>query len=351
MNGYWYGGFTPGSTTPGASRYFVDPNATSTRTYELLATVDHELLQDFSVSLSATYRKYNHFSWNPSYYTNGEYGDYTIGGQSLIRDSSMYSVAGQVPTSYDGLDFGAGAGLDYYLMTAGYGYTPYYLHTLNTNYETFWGVDLVFNKRLSNKWMLDGSLSYMDQKYHYGNGYQNPSNLWAQQDQLYAPNVGGASGKINQYIFSHWMVKLEGLYQLPYDFNVSFTFNARAGHIIPQYIGIYNYSWANSYNRSETSYLNIFGKQTLPVFYQLNLRLEKMVKLGDTGRIYLMADVFNLLNSSIINRRYDENEGTIYLRTTEGVTSVDHYAAYANNYKVNELLNPRIMRLGVRFAF
>jgi hypothetical protein len=347
-NGVWWGGFTPGVSTPGVSAYTVDPNATSSRTWELLATIEHELLPDFSIGLNATWRKYNHFSWNPQYYTNGAYGDYTIDGASLIRDSSMYSIAGQIPSSVTGVDLGAGAGKDYYLMTPGFGYTPYNLHTLNTNYETFWGLDLIFNKRLSNRWMMDGSLSYMDQKYHYGDGIQNPSNLWAQQDQLYAPNVGSASGKINQYIFSHWMVKLEGLYQLPLDFNISFTFNARAGHLIPHYMAITDRRWANSYNRSETSYLDVFGKSfTLPAFYQLNLRLEKLIKLGDTGRIYLMADVFNALNSAVINRRYDNNEGT-YTISASGVTS---FAPYANRYIINEILNPRITRFGIRFQF
>ena len=346
-NGNMWANFTPGNTVPGVSRYTVNSDATSSRTWELLATVDHELLPDFSVGLNATYRKYNHFSWNPAYYTNGAYGDYTVGGQNVVRDFNLYGVAGQIPTSYQGIDFGAGAGRDYYLLNVGYGNTPYLIHELNTNYETYWGLDLVFNKRLTNRWMFDGSLSYMDQKYHYGNGYTNPSNLWAQQDQLYAPALGLASGKINQYIFSHWMAKFEGLYQLPLDFNVSFTFNARAGHVIPQYISITDRRWANAYNRSTGSlYLNVFGKQTLPVFYQLNMRLEKMVKLGE-GRIYLMADCFNLLNSSIVNRRYDKNYGTYSISAT-GVIS---YSPYANNYNINEILNPRIARLGVRFQF
>jgi hypothetical protein len=347
-NGTWWYGFTPGSSTPGASRYTVDSNATSSRTWEILATVDHELLPDFSVGLNATWRRYNHFSWNPAYYTNGDYGDYRIGGASVIRDFHMYSVAGQIPASITGVDLGAGAGKDYYLITPGYGYTPYNRRMLNTNYQTFWGVDLVFNKRLTNKWMMDGSLSYMDQKYHYGNGYTNPENLWAQQDQLYAPNLGSSSGKVGQYVFSHWMAKLEGLYQMPFDFNFSFTFNARAGHVVPHYMSITDRRWANSYNRTTgTLWLNILGKQLMPVFYQLNVRLEKLIKLGDTGRIYLMADVFNLLNSAIINRRFDRNEGTWNISAL-GVGSRSPYASY---YRVNEILNPRIARFGVRFQF
>jgi hypothetical protein len=354
LQGYYWGGFTPGNTTPGASRYLrVDSNAASTRTQEILFSVDHELMTDFSVGLNATWRKYDHFTSNYSYYADGELGDYTIDGENVIRDYSLYSVAGYIPevgteeNSLAGVDLGEGAGKPYYYLNPGYGYTPYYAHIRNTNYQTFWGVDLVWNKRLSNKWMLDGSLSYMDQKVHYGAAYQNPSNMWALNNEIYAPAVGGASGKINQYIFSHWMFKLEGLYQLPYDFNVSFTFNARAGHIIPHYMTVADRRWPNSYRRSETSYLDVFGTDKLPTFYQLNFRLEKLVKLGDTGKIYLMADLFNTLNSSIINRRYDRNEGTwnIYADGSTG------FAPYALNNVVNEILNPLVMRLGVRFQF
>jgi hypothetical protein len=348
----WWGGFTPGSTVGGApSRYLrVDQNAASSRTWEMLFSVDHELMTDFSVGLNATWRKYDKFSWNPSYYANGTLGDYSIDGENRILDFTMYEVAGQIPTddpTLSGVNLGQGAGRDYWLRSPEFGTTPYYAHVLNTNYETYWGVDLVFNKRLSNKWMMDGSLSYMDQKYHYGDGYQNPSNLWAQDNQLYAPALGSASGKINQYLFSHWMLKLEGLYQLPYDFNVSFTFNARAGHVIPHYMTVNNRGWANAYNRSIASYLDVFGTDKLPTFYQMNFRLEKLIKLGDMGKIYLMADVFNLFNSSIVNRRYDRNEGT-YNINANGTTS---FAPYANNYRVNELLNPRVTRLGVRFQF
>ncbi len=72
-----------------------------------------------------------------------------------------------------------------------------------------------------------------------------------------------------------------------------------------------------------------------------------MIKVGDAGRLYVMADFFNVTNAAIINRRYDRNEGTYYIYT-DGTTS---FQPYANNYTINEILNPFIMRLGVRFQF
>jgi hypothetical protein len=343
-----WGGFTPGVSAPQPSRYTVASDATSTRTGEILATLEHELLTDFSIGLDFTYRKYDHFTWTSDYYTNGPFGDYRVNGQSVILGPDSSAVAGQVPSSIAGANLGAGAGRDYYMLKPEFSGTPYRYRARNTNYETYWGVDLIFNKRLSNKWMLDGSLSYQDQTYHYGNGYTNPTNLWALDDHLYAPAIGGTSGKINQYIFSHWMGKLEGLYQLPYGFNVSFTFNARAGHVIPHYMYITNNQWPNASARANLQvYLDEFGNTTLPFFAQLNMRLEKMVKLGETGRIYIMADAFNVLNSAIINRRYDQREGT-YTINANGTTK---FSTYANNFTVNELLNPFIARFGVRFQF
>jgi hypothetical protein len=351
----WWG-FTPYSTAASPSAYTVNPDATSSRTYELLFTVDHELLPDFSIGLNASYRKYDHFSWDDPYYANGPFGDYSINGQNVALGPNSSLPAGTIPSTITYTDangntqtvnMGAGAGRTFYLLDAQYTGTPYTYHTLNTNYNTYWGIDFTFNKRLSNKWMLDGSVTYQDQTFHYGDGYTNATNLWALNDQLWAPAMGAGSGKINAYIFSHWMLKLEGLYQLPLGFSISFTFNARAGYIVPQYMTIVDYTWANSIYHSITTYLDVFGSQTLPTFYQLNLRLEKMIKLGETGRIYLMADAFNVTNAAIINRRYDMNEGTYYIYT-DGTTS---FSPYAHNYMVNEILNPFIARLGVRFQF
>jgi hypothetical protein len=333
--GYNWGGIDLSGSVSN-SIYTVDANAGSSRTTEYLATIEHELLTDFNIALDFTYRRYDHFTSNIQRSEDG-----------VDRSSSDYVVAGQVPSTIPGVDVGAGAGRDYYLLSPAAAYTPFRHHLRNQNYYGFWGLDLVFTKRLSNNWMIDGSVSYMDQWRHYdtSQGILNGTELtqlWALQDNLWAPNIGGASGKINQYLFSHWMFKLEGLYQLPYGFDISFTFNARAGHIIPHYIAIADQTWANSSNRSVTAYLDKFGNETLPTFYQLNLRIEKMIKIGDNGRIYLMADAFNVLNSAIINRRYDKNEGTYYVNS--GVLS-----KYANNYKVNEILNPFIARFGIRF--
>jgi hypothetical protein len=66
--------------------------------------------------------------------------------------------------------------------------------------------------------------------------------------------------------------------------------------------------------------------------------------LGDLGTIYLMADVFNVLNLHTINRRYDSNLGSY------DVVS-DIFSPNVLNYAASEIFSPRIIRFGIRFNF
>ena len=57
-----------------------------------------------------------------------------------------------------------------------------------------------------------------------------------------------------------------------------------------------------------------------------------------------MADVFNVFNSAIVNRAYDAYIGIYYVDTEES-------AANPFSRRYNEILNPRVLRFGVRFEF
>jgi hypothetical protein len=86
----------------------------------------------------------------------------------------------------------------------------------------------------------------------------------------------------------------------------------------------------------------------LNTFYRFDMRLEKVIRLGDTGRIYIMADLFNVLNAKLENRRYQKGWGTVY---RDAATRAISYTPNATAYTLNEVLNPRLLRLGVRFQF
>jgi len=327
-----YSGFTPYSSTAGTSPYTVADGATAPKTSEILFSVEQEVTRDLSLGLNFTWRRYHHLSWDTPYYTSGDLGDYTVDDDSYILGPSYSSSAGSIPDTLLGVDLGEGAGNDYYLLDEDWTGTPYYYHWLNSQSYVYTGLEFTLAKRLSNRWMLNASLSYMSQKNNWGNAYINETNFWAQEGQTYGVYYGGYSGTVGEYASTPWMIKLAGLYQLPADFNISFTFNARAGHLLPHYIKIVDYTWDNQVYNSVIAYLDVTDNQRLATFYQLNIRLEKMFRLGDKGRLYLMADAFNVLNSSIITRRYDRFEGTLYVYDDDTT-----FVPYVNNDKVNQI--------------
>ena len=67
LQGIQWGGFTPGSIDPRGLRLHRQSERRLDPDVGILATVDHELLPDFSLGLNVTYRKYDHFSWDPAY--------------------------------------------------------------------------------------------------------------------------------------------------------------------------------------------------------------------------------------------------------------------------------------------
>ncbi|HZX11140.1 MAG TPA: hypothetical protein VFG01_09375, partial [Acidobacteriota bacterium] len=359
--GAYYGGYdisNPVSLTDPYSSF--EPDAQSPRTTEVIFTLQREVLPDFGVSVNATYRRYDKAKWDLKHFVDAS------GNAVQFETQDWYVQAPSLPSSVDvsGYDTpwdGDMVGADdhpYYYMTNDYQgydpsyYSPYERRSLRPDYyNDYWGFDIIFNKRLSNRWMLNGSFTFQSQAVHYGDeGYMNATNLWALDNRVYSPYQGGASGKIDQYTYSPWMLKVSGLYQLPYGVNVSMNFQARNGWLLRKRVRVYDYRIPNAREQIDSDrwlYLEEFGNESLPTFYKLDIRLEKMLSVGDVGKIYLMADLFNALNSTIENRRYQYDYGTVSIYA-DGSTS---FAPNANAGSLNEILNPRLLRFGVRFEF
>ena len=320
----------------GDRRYTVDPDISPRSTWEAIFTVERELSPNFGVAVDFSYRRYSNYVWSLAY-------DPVTQDK---EDQGEYVQIGTIPSQVGTFSTDKAAGKPYYLLKAGVPYRyPYYVEHQPDFHRNFLGLEFRFDKRLSNKWMMNASVSLQDQRNIYGaGGLLNPTNLWAIDNKAYAPAMGSGNNKINAYVFSRWFVKVSGLYQLPFDSNVSMTFIAREGHIIPEQLNLSNTGAPNPYSRTLTVYTNEFGNLRLPTFYKLDLRLEKLIRMGETGKIYLIADVFNATNNNVLNRRYDKNPGTYYFHNNSLVKNL-------NNYMANEVLSPRIFRFGCRFEF
>jgi hypothetical protein len=215
--------------------------------------------------------------------------------------------------------------------------------------QTYMGFDLILNKRLSNRWRAQASFTYQDQANNYGdNGYLDPTNLWAQDGKPFAPFIGGSSGRVDQYVFARWMVKATGLYQLPWDVDFSFNFFAREGNIIQRSIKIKDQSWSNWKNDSTvTVLLEPFGKTRLDTLWNLDIRLQKKIRIGENQTVYLMFDLFNALNNLLVDGTHQLNYGKL-TRYADGTSK---WTPKAIAGATSSVLSPRVFRLGVRFQF
>ncbi len=313
---------------------FEESAKASSRTRELLVTLEREIFTDFAASINFSMRRYDNFQWWQGYYPDT--------GMKL-NNSSYWVQAGTIPATVGPYSTGGAAGRPWYVLRGDIPPADYNYVSIGDNYNTYWGLDFVVTKRLSNKWFMNASFTFQDQRQYGGNTWLDTTNKWMTEGKAYAQWGGGASGKTAVAMYSKWMAKISALYKLPWDVDLSGTFQAREGWKVPHYFyieddrieGLYYSNWINTQEISQDS---------LPTFYNFTLRLEKMVKMGDFGRLYFMADVFNALNSAIINRAYDAYLGDYYVSTNTFVEN-------ATNRYLNEILNPRITRFGVRFQF
>jgi len=370
----------PPNYTAGLTTYFLNRKAMSgSRTREVLLTLEREVLPDFSAGVNLTYRYFDGSQAGYRYYPQEHQDEYPLyTGTRIIEPGAgnWYVQAGTVPNSYTiggtwaetspgvwtntgGTTYSSGnaAGRPFYLPGPEYPTTAsrYTVIRETDDHFVYYGVDFIVNKRLSNKWMMNASFTLQNQRSYWGTAYFDPTNKWAFDGKPYGDWGGGASGKTSVLMYTRWMAKLSALYQLPWGFNVSGTFNAREGWKIPQYFQI-DLNSALAPNYAAGHLVTVYKDNDLalshPTFYNLTLRIEKRVNIG-AGRMYLMADVFNVLNSNMPIRGYSAYDGDAYYRPGPGGTGVQQYSSYTYPYnnRLNEILNPRIWRLGARFEF
>jgi hypothetical protein len=123
------------------------------------------------------------------------------------------------------------------------------------------------------------------------------------------------------------MFKLSGLYQLPGGFNIATVFTAREGFVMPTFVEVYRTGpgWDEVFNGQ-------FGDDRLPSFWVLNLRLEKVFQVSETSTVIISADAFNITNSAHVLKQQTNIEAGTFEDTLR-------------------ILNPRVLRFGVRFTF
>ena len=308
----------------------VNPDAQGSKKTEIIFSLEREILPNFAVGMVATYNRYDNYRQTLDYFPD----------TGVFESQSMWIPWQNAPVSIPGMGDTKEAkdNVYYYMSEEGTSYTPYSRVVKRSDYHVnYYGIDFTASKRLSNKWMMNASFTMSKISRGYGSqGYINPNNIWAWE--------GTPSGGYTP----RWVLKLSGLYQAPYGINVSFSYKGRDGWIIPEYFTIVDYNIPNPRSRSHQIYMTEFGSEHLSSFHNLSLRLEKVLPIGDLGRIYLMADVFNALNLATKERRNDRNHGTYYIYPDQ---SQNTFVPYLRDFQLTNIMNPRVLRLGIRFEF
>ena len=190
----------------------------------------------------------------------------------------------------------------------------------DSDYNT---VELAINRRFHNKWMLLSSYEFTWLDQFHGNTSSTSTTGAAGDAKSYdwRPNIR----RYGRETSTIWNYKLIGRYVAPWDIGVSGSYKLQSGR-----------QWGRSINVT----LPVAGAETIrvepvtahraPSVGIFDIRLDKSFRLAG-HRLTGMVDAFNLTNSSV----------PVTFRTASAVSFQE----------VTALLDPRIVRVGVRFEF
>lgn len=292
----------------------VDPNLKNDIVNEVIAGIEHELMDNFGVGLSYIHRRISRFTFNvPQGLTPSQFSPV-----SLTASCGNTSCAQPSYTS------------TYYVLGS-----PLPGTRVETNQDFrrhFHGLELTARKRMSNGWMLNGSLTLNSATYNAPpEGYADTINgdifgvAALPTDPTNREFIEGQQTLINS---SRWVAKLSGMYELPWGINVAGTVNAREGFpFIPNLLSPNRPNGLGSIRVMVEPYATSRYDNLVLV----DFKAEKRITI-DKMSINASVDVFNLTNANIVlNRVTTQNSAT------------------AN--RVTEVTGPRVLRFGVRFSF
>ena len=201
--------------------------------------------------------------------------------------------------------------------------------------QDYLGASFTFNKRLANRWMLRGNVSWQDWEWNVPDSELEDQTQFLggghDGDPVLQGSGTGSGSKGGVYINSNWSYSVNGLYQIapdrPWGFNVAANLTGREGYPVPYYRRVARNGIPGQANVQIVG-SDEFRNDDINV---VDARLEKELTFSDFG-LTLGVDVFNLLNENFVLQR-------------------QHRLNNAATNNVTEVLSPRIFRVGARLSF
>jgi hypothetical protein len=331
----FYYGFDPSNPVAIPFVPLFDPHFNAGTTDELSVGVDHEILADFVVGATYVHRRSSGIAVeDPCSFVAIEQQHEVCGGYLTSADYRfLQNVTG---TLFDGTTFSQ----PLYGLKPGVLAPPSFTGERNRPdwSSTYDGIELTWQKRLSNHWMMRGNFTWNDWRQHAGpDGCVDPTNALSGtfgtscplggSDLLVAP-AGTSSGPSFQNVFinSRWSFNVAGLYELPWGFAISANIYGREGYPYIQWIPENPGDGLGTRNVLVTR----IGAYRYPNLFDADLRLQKAIALQPL-QFVLSIEVFNIANSATVLQRQG-----------------DLSAGYN---RILETLNPRVVRAGARVSF
>lgn len=195
-------------------------------------------------------------------------------------------------------------------------------------------VEIGLNRRFAGKWMLLTSFGHTWLKQIHNPTSPTGATAVAGNQRfggdlslpfLYRPAqvMFGDNGRETT---TTWNYKIVGRYVMPFDIGLSGSWKVQSG-----------YQWGRTTNvafpgdGAQNIRVEPVTSNRAPNVGILDLRFDKGVRLGRFGKVTGQVDIFNLTNSGVVTN----------FRTTTGATFKEVIA----------LLDPRIVRFGIRYDF
>ena len=298
------------------------------KTDEFVIGADRELMPNFGLSGSWTYRHRSDQNWVHLVGVNGN--DYT---QTSTLTGNIAPVGPYSVPIYT-LNPAAFPANNETVFESRPGYTRVYK-----------GVEIVATKRMANNWMMRMSFSGGTNREYFDNlgakADPTPTLPGQQEWTLGSPNVNGGvvvtqtsgSGKSNIYIvLPKYQYVLTAAYQAKWDVNFGFNYLLRQGYATPYYYGASAATLDSTTGiRRNVVVVPDIDASRLPAVNSVDGRVSKAFNYKNYT-VNVDLDCFNMFNNATpLGKQYDVRKSTF------------------NN--VLEITNPRIFRLGFRVSF
>jgi hypothetical protein len=299
----------------------IDPSYHANHDNEVIVGIDHEVMPTLSVGAAYTWRRTD--GW-PSYFPRI---GLTSANYSVVARPAVNGLSAVVYAPNDALVAASGAGR--------------ILQNRPDYHSSFNGLEFTLNKRLSNRWMMRAAFSLNSwTEYLDGPGaVQNPTRSDTAYNGTYyvyaGPEVSGGqiaprssgSGKGDIFYNARWQLNANGFYQLPANFEVGANIFGRQGYVEPLILQ----ASAGQDGRIRALATSNIDTTRYPNLWDTDFRIAKNVKVQRVN-LQIAGDLFNAFN------------GNTVLARTRNLSS----SAFG---QINEILAPRIFRIGLKVQF